>query len=590
MNQYRSNDIHRSFLQTAFLFAVNHGATLSCLGLANSRLGNTVGSYSSSTMYFFYTGFALLGAPLVVKEFGSRKALILGMTMSSLYVASFWAVVDFCYSKDDNTENINDDDGFAMLYSVEQNSTCSEVIATMGGVLGGIGSAILWTSQGSYFSQICTQYARELHNDQIPVEKVTGRLGGEWAFVFLFIEVWMRLLSSLLVHLFESGRRKNEASDESTNESDNMEWKGVFVVYTLLAVGAVFFMNWVEVYTDNNDSAENSLNIRYDGISLASDDYSVQATQQLNESHRGEELNTTESSLLVHEPNVPCSRCNIICQVNRASWKSLLRKAVAAIDLLIHDPKMKWLSFVNITFGLCTSFAMSVVNGEVVRVALNDENSSYVGMFTAVSSLVAAALSWIFGKLEWISPSVVSNNDDSGTQSSRWATVFEKIYVSFEKETVLAVGVTSYFIIALLFILFPIFSSWSLLSLLVIYVLLGIGRSTYEGTLRGIYADYFVDETEGAYANIILFNGLASMVGYWSNVVSSNCIDGALPGNDPTKHESKSGDPYCVDFRDGTTHNVFVVECIIIVSAVMAVAGVHRAKIIHSAINQRRVL
>ncbi|KAL7466930.1 hypothetical protein ACHAXS_007201, partial [Conticribra weissflogii] len=360
--------------------------------------------------------------------------------------------------------------------------------------------------------------------------------------------------------------------------------KGVFIVYTLLAFGAVFFMSWVDMYSGRNDPAENSSNIRCDGISLhASNSYTVQGTQQFNEIHRDELFNTTESSLLIHESDEACPRCNKICTLNQSPSKSLLRKAVAAIDLLIHDPKMKWLSFVNITFGLCTSFTMSIVNGEVIRVALSDENSGYVGMFTAVSSIVAASLSWIFGTLEWISPSVVSNDSDSRPPSSRWAIVFAKFNVSFEKETVLSLGVTSYFVIALLFLLFPVFSSWNIHSLLVIYVLLGIGRSTYEGTLRAIYADYFADETEGAYANIILFNGLASMVGYWSNVVSSDCADDTLTGEDSSKHESVSNDPYCIDFKDGTTHNVFVVECIIIASAIIAVAGVYRAKVIHAA-------
>jgi hypothetical protein len=42
----------------------------------------------------------------------------------------------------------------------------------------------------------------------------------------------------------------------------------------------------------------------------------------------------------------------------------------------------------------------------------------------------------------------------------------------------------------------------------------GIGRATFEGTLKATFADFFSYEKEGAFANIILQNGLAGAVGY----------------------------------------------------------------------------
>ena len=39
-------------------------------------------------------------------------------------------------------------------------------------------------------------------------------------------------------------------------------------------------------------------------------------------------------------------------------------------------------------------------------------------------------------------------------------------------------------------------------------------RATFEGTLKATFADYFSYEKEGAFANIILQNGLSGAIGY----------------------------------------------------------------------------
>ena len=49
---------------------------------------------------------------------------------------------------------------------------------------------------------------------------------------------------------------------------------------------------------------------------------------------------------------------------------------------------------------------------------------------------------------------------------------------------------------------------------LIVYSLHGVGRATFEGTLKATFADYFPYEKEGAFANIILQNGLSGAIGY----------------------------------------------------------------------------
>lgn len=157
-----------------------------------------------------------------------------------------------------------------------------------------------------------------------------------------------------------------------------------------------------------------------------------------------------------------------------------------------------------------------VVNGQVIRVALHDYSSRYVGVFTALSSTVAAILSWAFGALDWLSHSLDEEADSS---------ILSKFVRCINKERILTAGAVSYLLIALLFLLFPSFASWNFTSLTLVYVLLGMGRSTYEGTLRAVFADFFPQEREGAFANIILSTGLASVVGFWLAGISPFALE-----------------------------------------------------------------
>ena len=212
-------EIHTSFLLISFLFAINHGALLSCLGLASARLGSAVASASSTTLYVFNTGFALLGAPYIVKQCGPHSGLIMGMCMCATYVSSFWGVVSMCNQTNDEGDSTE---------AIQGTNFCSESTSIIGSVIGGIGSAILWTSQGSFFTGLCAQYSRSIQDRNIEIEKVTSRLGGEWAFVFLFIEVWMRILSTVL-----SNGIHTSGTDE-TWFNHGMDWKGIFGVYSIL--------------------------------------------------------------------------------------------------------------------------------------------------------------------------------------------------------------------------------------------------------------------------------------------------------------------------------------------------------------------
>ena len=170
---------------------------------------------------------------------------------------------------------------------------------------------------------------------------------------------------------------------------------------------------------------------------------------------------------------------------------SAFRKATVAIKLLREDPKMKYMIGLNAVFGFTSAFLNSYVNGQVLPVALDDPDSKYVGILTSTVSVVAAVMSLLFGKIGASSGSSGNNNG-----------------------IILMLGAICFGGVVLPFVFQPDAAHYGWLSLLGVYALHGTGRATFEGALRSTFADYFSYEKEGAFANIILQNGIAGGIGY----------------------------------------------------------------------------
>jgi len=447
------------------LFAINHGCTVSVLGLSNARLGR-IGIWQSGVLYASYTAAALFGASYFVKLLGSRNGLVLGMGMCASYVTSFFFA----------TVIVENNEELVWLQSV---------VAIGGAVVGGVGSSILWVSQGTYFSMASQLFASNKKDGEVVVQvkDVTSKFGGNFAFIFLLFEVILRVLSTLLI------------------ETAGLSWEIIFGLYSLLSIIPVVFMMGVM----DLDRYQNECNLR-----------ETEDEDENSSSGDHEEYEEDDDSPTSHS------------------------KATAALDLLRKDPKTKYLSAVNILFGLSTAFSSSVLNGEVIQQVLSDPNSTYVGLYTAITSMVAAGASLLFGKLE--------------ASHGRF---------HCGKETVLTIGALSYLSIAIQFLAFPDGTDWNRVTLLMIYMLLGVGRATYEGTLRAVFADLFPNDKEGAFGNIILFSGSASTIGYMLSVT------GALQCEEASR--------YCMEYSDGTIHNVLIMELVIIATALIAIPSFWRA-------------
>jgi Major Facilitator Superfamily len=444
-----------NFLCMSILFSANHGVVVSCISLGTSQFG-ALGASQTGVLYISYTLSGLcFGATYFSSLLGSRNAMILGMSLYGIYVLSIWFV---------STSLVL--------------GPIAKIVAYGGAALGGFGAGFLWTAQGSYFSSAAADYANYLKQQRrgqaltegdysdSALPTATSLLAGYFAFIYLFEEVVLKAMASLI-----------------------SSWRAVFTVYALVAVVSTVLMFTIR-------------------------DYDQQETT----------VNTEATSATV--------------STNHRPW---YYTATAAVRILYSDPKMKYMIGFNALFGFTSAFLNSYVNGEVIRVVSGDTHS--VGVWTAYLSLVAALASLLL----------------SGVAAKTG------------KGPVLLLGTFSFAMVAKPFIVHPDLQAWRWFMLLLVFTCHGIGRATFESTLKSLFADYFsVQDKEGAFANIILQNGLATAIGYFLTF-RLHC----------TAPSDQSNDPYCVQYHDGTYHNVLKFEQLILCTALVATMGYLRAESIH---------
>jgi len=146
----------------------------------------------------------------------------------------------------------------------------------------------------------------------------------------------------------------------------------------------------------------------------------------------------------------------------------------------------------NSSFAFSAAFLISYVSGIVEPIALNDNNSIYIGILFSITSAVAAILSIVFAYL-----------------AQRTG-----------KGIILTIGSLSFFMVGFMFIWFPnIEDQWNQSLLVILFTLQGVGRATFESTLRATYADMFSHEKEGAFANIIFQNGGTSTLIFFMTTI-----------------------------------------------------------------------
>jgi MFS family permease len=195
---------------------------------------------------------------------------------------------------------------------------------------------------------------------------------------------------------------------------------------------------------------------------------------------------------------------------------------------------MKYLVGLNAAFGLAGAFIRSFVNGEVIRIALRDDRSKYVGVFSAWSAVVSSIMALVCDAL--------SRHRGQG---------FVQI-----------LGCLAYFLVVFPFLVLPDLQQWSWGLLGFVYFMYGTGRATFEGSLRAVFADFYPREKEGAFSNIVLQSGSVSTFGFVATYWGLRC---------------KRVGPYCVQYRNGMYHDVLVMELAVAITSMVAIFGYLRA-------------
>lgn len=183
----------------------------------------SVGALQSGILCLTYSASGILGATYVVKRYGPRNAMSLGMLCYCVYVGCFFVAT-----------RIGEKKG-------------TEMVAYLGAAIGGIGAGFLWTAQGTFFGLASQDHAQK---SQRPVEESTAKLAGIFAFLYLSEEVALKLLSFALL------------------EFEIASWGTIFFIYTIVAVLSTLAMPMIYDYPktdDNNNDANNNNDNEGDG-------------------------------------------------------------------------------------------------------------------------------------------------------------------------------------------------------------------------------------------------------------------------------------------------------------------------------------
>ena len=210
---------------------------------------------------------------------------------------------------------------------------------------------------------------------------------------------------------------------------------------------------------------------------------------------------------------------------------------------------MKYMLLYPASFALAAVFLNSFVGGEVTVIALEDDDyddedgSSYVGILSALVPLIAAIINLML--------------------------VYTPIgQISRRKSYFMLAGSLSYILAPLLFLVIPNLEKWNFAMIASLYCAMGVGRAVYEGPLRASFAVLFPSrDKEGAFVNLTLGYGSSSTAGFLLSIF--------------LRCPSSSTSSYCVEYSDGTVHNVLVFEVIVIVVSLLGLMGYLMATHIH---------
>eukprot|EP00755_Sulcionema_specki_P012471 Sspe_Gene.51500::Locus_28588_Transcript_1_1_Confidence_1.000_Length_1541::g.51500::m.51500 len=161
------------------------------------------------------------------------------------------------------------------------------------------------------------------------------------------------------------------------------------------------------------------------------------------------------------------------------------RKAFIAVELFIKDTKMPMLMFYNFAFGFQGAFLNTYVTGTVIKEHLGNDK---VGYFVSIIPLVATIMSTPLGLLS----RKVGTNAPGMVFGGLCFLTFSTSFLIFSEDTL---------------------GKWAALGPL--FVIYGMARASWEGPMKAVFANMFKDNSDAAFANVILQLGSASTAAFF---------------------------------------------------------------------------
>jgi len=184
VNTAEAEFCRRQFVIMSVAFGINHATVTTPIIYASSVLTNQAGQASDAVIYGSCLLTSLFLSTLVFGLVGSKKGLAASMFSYAVYAFLFAMATNRCKSYSTN-------------HTCEQGDPLQMPLALLGAGVGGMGAGVLWTCQGAVFATACQRIADAENRDR---GAVSTDLSGRFALIFLCLECFTRLLSSVLVH------------------------------------------------------------------------------------------------------------------------------------------------------------------------------------------------------------------------------------------------------------------------------------------------------------------------------------------------------------------------------------------------------
>ncbi|MDA9686868.1 hypothetical protein N9U05_00075 [bacterium] len=166
---YAASTIMTNFIVFTLFFSLNLSCVTTVVSFAAADFAS-IGNYSNGLLYAGYTLSALFLAKVVIALGGTKTGLLVGLGGYCIYLLAYF---------------------ICELVGPEETGW----IVLAGSFVGGVGSGIVWVSQGAYMSESATLYADAA---DIAPEQATGLMSTRFATIFLIFEVVMKTLGALI--------------------------------------------------------------------------------------------------------------------------------------------------------------------------------------------------------------------------------------------------------------------------------------------------------------------------------------------------------------------------------------------------------